>query len=102
MNTAILVTCIHNFRKNRGPVSGILKGYVGLSTAIFIDICTTLFNNDPARFLLMLTIVPFIVCLFSIIFLREIPPSSNAVEEKSETRYFAIFNVIAVIIAITC
>nr|XP_028949165.1 uncharacterized protein LOC114821297 [Malus domestica] len=37
MNTAILVTCIRNFGRNRGPVSGILKGYVGLSTAIFTD-----------------------------------------------------------------
>lgn len=100
MNTAILVTCIRNFRKNRGPVSGILKGYVGLSTAIFTDICTALFNNDPARFLLMLTVVPFVVCLFAIIFLREIPPSSTAAEEKAETRYFAIFNVLAVIIAV--
>ncbi|KAM0049282.1 putative MFS transporter superfamily [Helianthus debilis subsp. tardiflorus] len=60
MNTAILVTCIRNFRKNRGPVTGILKGYLGLSSAIFTDICTALFNNDPALFLLMLTVVPFI------------------------------------------
>ncbi|KAK9051923.1 hypothetical protein SSX86_028551 [Deinandra increscens subsp. villosa] len=100
MNTAILVTCIRNFRKNRGPVSGILKGYLGLSSAIFTDICTALFNKDPARFLLMLTLVPFIVCLFAIVFLREVPPSSTAAEEKSETRYFAIFNVVAVIIAV--
>lgn len=100
MNTAILVTCIRNFRKNRGPVAGILKGYVGLSTAIFTDICTALFSNDPARLLLMLTVVPFVVCLFAIIFLREIPPSSTAAEEKSEARYFAIFNVLAVIIAV--
>ncbi|KAJ9550126.1 hypothetical protein OSB04_014171 [Centaurea solstitialis] len=94
MNTAILVTCIRNFRKNRGPVAGILKGYVGLSTAIFTDVCTALFNNDPARFLLMLAVVPFVVCLFAVVFLREIPPSSTAAEEKSETRYFAIFNLI--------
>ncbi|BBH08035.1 Major facilitator superfamily protein [Prunus dulcis] len=26
MNTAVLVTCMRNFAKNRGPVSGILKG----------------------------------------------------------------------------
>ncbi|XP_076932111.1 protein NUCLEAR FUSION DEFECTIVE 4-like [Bidens hawaiensis] len=100
MNTAILVTCIRNFRKNRGPVSGILKGYVGLSTAIFTDICTALFNSDPARFLLMLTVVPFVVCLSAIVFLREIPPSSTAAEEKSETRYFGIFNVVAIVIAV--
>ncbi|PIN14284.1 hypothetical protein CDL12_13106 [Handroanthus impetiginosus] len=100
MNTAILVTCIRNFRKNRGPVSGILKGYVGLSTAIFTDICSALFADDPAKFLLMLAIVPFVVCLAAIIFLREIPPSSTAAEEGAETKFFGIINVLAVIIAL--
>lgn len=100
MNTAILVTCMRNFRKNRGPVSGIMKGYVGLSTAIFTDICSALFSDDPASFLLMLTVVPFVVCLTAIAFLREIPPSSTASEEKEETKYFGIINVIAVVIAV--
>ncbi|KAL2512433.1 Major facilitator superfamily protein [Abeliophyllum distichum] len=100
MNTAILVTCIRNFRKNRGPVSGILKGYVGLSTAIFTDLCSALFSDDPAKFLIMLAIIPFVICLAAIIFLREIPPSSTSAEENEETRYFGVINVIAVIIAI--
>lgn len=100
MNTAILVTCMRNFRKNRGPVSGIMKGYVGLSTAIFTDVCSALFADDPAKFLLMLMIVPFVVCLTAIFFLREIPPSSTAREEKEETRYFGIINVIAIVIAL--
>ncbi|XP_071697404.1 protein NUCLEAR FUSION DEFECTIVE 4-like [Rutidosis leptorrhynchoides] len=100
MNTAILVTCIRNFRKHRGPVSGILKGYLGLSTAIFTDLCTALFNKDPARFLFMLSVVPVFICLLAIIFLREIPPSQTTAEEKSESRYFVILNVLAVIIAV--
>lgn len=100
MNTAILVTCIRNFRKNRGPVSGILKGYVGLSTAIFTDLCTALFADDPSSFLLMLAIIPFVVCLTAILFLREIPPSASAGEEKEEVKYFGIFNIVAVVIAV--
>lgn len=100
MNTAILVTCMRNFRKNRGPVSGIMKGYVGLSTAIFTDVCSALFSDDPAKFLLMLMIVPFVVCLTAIFFLREIPPSSTPGEEKEETKYFGIINVIAIVIAL--
>ncbi|KAM7479431.1 hypothetical protein LguiA_027644 [Lonicera macranthoides] len=100
MNTAVLVTCIRNFRKNRGPVSGILKGYVGLSTAIFTDLCNSLFSDDPASFLLMLAIVPFLVCLTAILFLREIPPSSTSGEETDEVRYFGIFNAVAVVIAV--
>lgn len=100
MNTAVLVTCIRNFRKNRGPVSGILKGYVGLSTAIFTDVCSALFASDPSKFLMMLAIVPFAVCLTAILFLREVPPSATAAEENDETRYFGVINVIAVIIAL--
>ncbi|KAL5788833.1 hypothetical protein ACOSP7_005782 [Xanthoceras sorbifolium] len=100
MNTAVLVTCIRNFRRNRGPVSGILKGYVGLSTAIFTDICTALFADDPSKFLLMLAVVPFAVCLTAVFFLREIPPAATAAEEKEETRYFTVFNAVAVVVAV--
>lgn len=100
MNTAILVTCIRNFRKNRGPVSGILKGYVGLSTAIFTDICSALFASDPSTFLLLLAVVPFVVCFTAVVFLHEIPPSSTSSEEKEEVRYFGVINVVAVFIAV--
>ncbi|KAK8518694.1 hypothetical protein V6N13_018032 [Hibiscus sabdariffa] len=100
MNTAVLVTCMRNFRRNRGPVSGILKGYVGLSTAIFTDLSGALFSDDPAKFLIMLAVIPFAVCLTAIFFLREIPESASVATEKEEDRYFTIFNVIAVVIAV--
>ncbi|KAG9442639.1 hypothetical protein H6P81_018493 [Aristolochia fimbriata] len=103
MNTAILVTCMRNFRKNRGPVSGILKGYVGLSTAIFTDICSALFADNPAAFLVMLAVVPAAVCLASMVFLREVDPSAAAAEagdEKEESKYFSVFNVVAVVVAV--
>ena len=96
MNTAILVTCIRNFRKNRGPVSGILKGYVGLSTAIFTVLCSALFNNDPGKFLLMLSITPLAICLTAMIFLREIPPS----DDQEESKYFWLFNGVAIVVAV--
>ncbi|KAJ9132707.1 hypothetical protein P3X46_033545 [Hevea brasiliensis] len=100
MNTAVLVTCIRNFRRNRGPVSGILKGYVGLSTAIFTDLCSALFSDNPSSFLLMLAIIPFAVCLTAILFLREIPPAATAEEEKEEFKYFSVFNVVAIVVAV--
>ncbi|KAJ9189589.1 hypothetical protein P3X46_000863 [Hevea brasiliensis] len=100
MNTAVLVTCIRNFRRNRGPVSGILKGYVGLSTAIFTDLCSALFSDNPASFLLMLAIIPFAVCLSAILFLREIPPAATAEEEKEEFKYFSVFNAVAIVVAV--
>ncbi|KAI4299871.1 hypothetical protein L6164_033292 [Bauhinia variegata] len=101
MNTAVLVTCIRNFRKNRGPVSGILKGFVGLSTAIFTDLCAALFADDPASFLLMLALIPFAVCLAGVFFLRESPPASAAAAaEEEESKYFGIFNGVAVVTAV--
>lgn len=100
MNTAVLVTCMRNFPKNRGPISGILKGYVGLSTAIFTDICSAMFSSDPSKFLLMLTIVPAVVCFIAALFLRETPPASTSSEEKQETQFFNIFNLIAVTVAV--
>ncbi|XP_021775572.1 protein NUCLEAR FUSION DEFECTIVE 4-like [Chenopodium quinoa] len=100
MNTAILVTCIRNFRKNRGPVSGILKGYVGLSTAIFTDVCSALFADSPAKFLMMLTVIPLVVCLTAMVFLREVPPSTTESDISEESKYFNMFNIVAVTVAV--
>lgn len=100
MNTAVLVTCIRNFRKNRGPVAGILKGYVGLSTAIFTDLCAALFSDDPASFLVMLAVVPLAVCAIAAFFLRESPPASTHEDEQEEARFFWVFNVVAVVVAV--
>ncbi|XP_010941299.1 protein NUCLEAR FUSION DEFECTIVE 4 [Elaeis guineensis] len=96
MNTAVLVTCMRNFRRNRGPVSGILKGYVGLSTAIFTDLCSALFADDPASFLLMLAIVPAVVCSAAMLFLHESP----AGDDETEAKYFGAINAMAVVIAV--
>ncbi|KAK9129477.1 hypothetical protein Sjap_009964 [Stephania japonica] len=100
MNTAVLVTCMRNFRKNRGPVSGILKGYVGLSTAIFTDLCSALFSDSPSSFLLMLAIVPAVVCLAAVVFLREVPETATSAHDVTESHYFNIFNTLAIVIAL--
>ncbi|RLM87635.1 protein NUCLEAR FUSION DEFECTIVE 4-like [Panicum miliaceum] len=103
MNTAVLVTCIRNFRRSRGPVSGLLKGYVGLSTAIFTDICSALFADDPASFLLMLAVVPAAVCALAMVFLREGPARGAAgatADEAEDGRCFAAINSLAVAIAL--
>ncbi|KAL5206781.1 hypothetical protein ABZP36_034990 [Zizania latifolia] len=102
MNTAVLVTCIRNFRRSRGPVSGLLKGYVGLSTAIFTDICTALFADNPAAFLVMLAVVPAAVCAVSMVFLREgeAGGAEDGREEEEDGRCFTAINTLAVAIAL--
>ncbi|XP_020582037.1 LOW QUALITY PROTEIN: protein NUCLEAR FUSION DEFECTIVE 4-like [Phalaenopsis equestris] len=105
MNTAVLVTCIRNFHRNRGhnrgPVSGILKGYVGLNcTAIFTDLCSALFTDDPASFILMLAVIPVVICAIAMIFLRQTPPPSTYTGDDTENRYFWWINTAAVLIAV--
>lgn len=102
MNTAVLVTCIRNFRGSRGPVSGVLKGYVGLSTAIFTDVCSALFADDPASFLVMLAVVPAAVCAVAMVFLREGPQAAAAAgrQEEDDARGFTAISMLAVAIAL--
>ncbi|XP_020155320.1 protein NUCLEAR FUSION DEFECTIVE 4 [Aegilops tauschii subsp. strangulata] len=101
MNTAVLVTCIRNFRGSRGPVSGVLKGYVGLSTAIFTDVCSALFADDPASFLVMLAVVPAAVCAVAMVFLREgRVASADSGGEEADARGFAAISTLAVAIAL--
>ncbi|CAM6035982.1 unnamed protein product [Sphagnum compactum] len=99
MNTAVLVTCMRNFPRSRGNVTGILKGYVGLSTAIFTELCTALFTSEASAFLLLLTFLPAIVCLVAIAFLSEVPPSSTKEEDTLEYSNFTILNSISIALA---
>ncbi|KAH9317789.1 hypothetical protein KI387_019558 [Taxus chinensis] len=100
MNTAVLVTCMRNFPKNRGPVVGILKGYIGLSTAIFTDVCSALFASNPSSFLLMLTLVPGIVCVAAMVFMQPVPPAPDERAETEESNNFSVLNILAIVSAV--
>ncbi|KAJ7571304.1 hypothetical protein O6H91_01G158900 [Diphasiastrum complanatum] len=100
MNTAVLVTCMRNFKSNRGPVVGILKGYIGLSTAIFTDLCTALFTSDAASFVLMLAIIPFNICVVAMLFLVPVESSVGVEEKKEEKNCLVQLNLIATSLAI--
>ncbi|KAK0583149.1 hypothetical protein LWI29_033910 [Acer saccharum] len=101
MNTTVLLTCLRNFGwRNDSLVSCILKSYAGLSTAILTNICTTLFAGDPSKFLFMLAVDPFVICLPAVFFLREIPPATTVAEKVEETMYFTVFKAIAILLAV--
>jgi hypothetical protein len=48
----------------------------------------------------MLTIVPAVICFIAAIFLHETPPASTSTEENQETKFFNVFNLIAVTVAV--
>ena len=88
-NTAVLVTCMRNFPHSRGTVVGILKGFVGLSAAIFAQVYIALLSSNSTLLLLFLAVVPTLVCLASMLLVRPVPAVGNVrdPEEKSDFDY---------------
>ncbi|KAL3633105.1 hypothetical protein CASFOL_026089 [Castilleja foliolosa] len=61
LGTAVLVTNMRNFPLSRGTVAGILKGYAGLSAAVYTETYTMVLNSSAQNHLLLLTLgIPFI------------------------------------------
>ncbi|KAK6249905.1 Nodulin-like - like 7 [Theobroma cacao] len=59
-NTANVVTAVRNFPDYSGTAVGLMKGFLGLSGAILIQVYQTIFNNKPTSYLLMLALLPTI------------------------------------------
>ncbi|XP_045790632.1 protein NUCLEAR FUSION DEFECTIVE 4-like [Trifolium pratense] len=88
LTTAVLVTNMRNFPVSRGKVAGILKGYGGLSAAVFTEIYSLLLHNSSSKFLLLLAIGIPVVC-FSMMFL--VRPCTPALDEDSTSNSHFIF-----------
>ncbi|XP_021292543.1 protein NUCLEAR FUSION DEFECTIVE 4-like isoform X2 [Herrania umbratica] len=79
-NTANVVTAVRNFPDYSGTVVGLMKGFLGLSGAILIQVYETIFNNKPISYLLMLALLPAINPLLLMWYVR--PYDSNEQDEK--------------------
>ncbi|KAH7416144.1 hypothetical protein KP509_14G077500 [Ceratopteris richardii] len=98
-NTAVLVTCMRNFSHSRGLVAGFLKGFVGLSSAIYTLIFTSFLNYDPLGLLLFLAIGPPIVSLISMNFVRPIN-SQDMRNEEEELSKFIFVDILCIALAL--
>lgn len=70
-NTGSLVTCVKNFPESRGQMLGLMKGYVGLSGAIFTQLYLAIYGSDAKSLILLIGWLP---ALISVVFVFSIKP----------------------------
>ncbi|XVE63622.1 hypothetical protein DITRI_Ditri07aG0034300 [Diplodiscus trichospermus] len=98
LSTAVLVTNMRNFPVSRGTVAGILKGYAGLSAAVFTEIYSTILRKSSSNLLMFLSLgVPFL-CFVMMYFVRACTPASG--EDSAEHGHFLFIQVASVVLGL--
>ncbi|MCO5610603.1 hypothetical protein L7F22_064842 [Adiantum nelumboides] len=100
MNTSVFTLSVRNFPRNRGPVAGLFKAYMGLSAAIFSHLCDYFFASSASKYLLMLSTIPPIFCLITAVFFKPVPPSETAEDDKVEQQSLFVFTIMSTGLAV--
>lgn len=93
-NTADVVTAVNNFRGFSGTAVGIMKGFLGLSGAILIQVYRTIFKGKPAEFLLLVSIVSTLNPLWLMWFVK-----IHDTVDKDEKHHLNRFSLVILVIA---
>ncbi|KAJ4851647.1 hypothetical protein Tsubulata_014469 [Turnera subulata] len=96
--TSVLVTNMRNFPLSRGTISGLLKGYIGISAGVYTLLYSIVLKNSASGLLLLLTLGIPIVCLALMYYIRPCTPASG--EDSSEHIHFVFAQTASVLVAI--
>ncbi|KAL8099084.1 protein NUCLEAR FUSION DEFECTIVE 4 [Apium graveolens] len=96
--TAVLVTNMRNFPLSRGTVAGLLKGYVGISAAVFTEVYSMLLNDSAADLLLFMALGIPITCLAMMYLIRACTPASEV--DSSEHIHFLFAQAASITLAV--
>ncbi|KAL6637132.1 hypothetical protein ACP70R_024704 [Stipagrostis hirtigluma subsp. patula] len=102
-NTGALVTAVKNFPEERGVVLGLLKGFVGLSGAIFTQLYRAIYgaDDDGAELVLLMAWLPAAISLLFIPTIRIMPRSATVSGPASgERKAFFYFLYASIVLAV--
>ncbi|XP_006307112.2 uncharacterized protein LOC17899791 [Capsella rubella] len=100
LNTANVVSSLENFADYGGTAVGIMKGFVGLSGAMLIQLYETICPGDPKTFILLLAIVPSLLSVLVMPLVR-IYETSTVDEKKHLDGLSTLSLIIAAYLMIT-
>ncbi|CAM6082669.1 unnamed protein product [Calypogeia fissa] len=98
LNTGVLVACVRNFPQNRGGIVGILKGFTGLSGAIFTQLYTSFYAPEMSSFIFLVAVGPFMVTMLALFIVRPIPSTQTNVQADT-TNFNFIYSLCLAIAA---
>ncbi|XP_008779532.3 uncharacterized protein LOC103699272 [Phoenix dactylifera] len=96
VNTSSLVTSVKNFPESRGVVLGLLKGFVGLSGAIFNQLYFAIYGDDSKSLVLHMAWLPAAI---SIVFVHTIRIMEAASVPYKTSKPFYCFLYISIALA---